>query len=373
MSGRKIKIMYIITALGVGGAEKILLSTIKKLNRKIFIPYVVSLYQENTLADEFREYCDNVYCLGHHIKYNPLVVRKIRKIIMKVKPDIVHTHLPHATIWGRIAAHFAGVKVIITTEHNMSIWKKWNVPFYFLYRWTTKFTNRIIAVSRAIKQLLVDKFNVPPSKIKVIYNGIDTDIILNNAIVPNEVTTLSHPIIGTIGRLHKIKGHEVLIKSMPPIVEKFPKCNLIIIGDGVERVRLQMLAKKLNMEKNIHFLGCRHDPVGILKAIDIFVFPSIEEGLGIALIEACAFGKPCIASMVGGIPEIIKDGINGYLIPSNNPQIIAEKVIYLLNNPVECNLIASRNKLLVRNKFSLSAVVKEIETLYKQTIISFEN
>lgn len=360
----KIKILYIITSLGVGGAEKILLATIKKLDRNQFSPYVLSLYQEDTLLTEFRKSCDGIYSLKYSRKYNPFIIRKIIKLIKEIQPEIVHTHLPHATIWGRIAAYFTSVKVIITTEHNISIWKRRNIFFYFLYRLTTRFTNRIIAVSQAIMQKMINVFHIPAAKIEIIYNGINLDEILNNSRPPPDLSMLSHPIIGTVGRLHKLKGHETLIKSMTVVRKHFPQANLIIVGDGEEKTKLEKLTKKLKLEEYAYFLGIRNDLPRLLNLMDIFVFPSIEEGLGIALIEACAAGKPCIASNVGGIPEIIEDGKNGFLVIPLDPSALAQKIIKLINCQKMWQIMGDHGKRIVKQKFILEQKTRQLEYLY---------
>ncbi len=368
MASHKIKVVYIITSLGIGGAEKILLTTIRNLNHMLFSIYVISLYNQNALLNEYKRHCEKVYFLKYRNKYNPFIIIKIYKIIKLIKPDVVHTHMPHATIWGRIAALLAGTKIIMTTEHNISVWRKSNFLFWFFYWLTALFTDKIITVSQAIKKQLINTLFISPQKIEVIYNGINIDEFVMEIKAPSDLLSISHPIIGTIGRLHKIKGHAVLIESMRFVKKQFPQGNLIIIGDGEEKMKLQRLVRKYALSNSVHFLGTRNDLLGYLKLMDIFVFPSLEEGLGLALIEACAAGKPCIASCVGGIPEIIENSVNGILVPPDEPEILAEKITWLLRNKNIMRQMGLHAKQIVQKKFNITNTIKKLETLYLNSI-----
>ncbi|MCK4576135.1 glycosyltransferase [candidate division WOR-3 bacterium] len=364
----KIKVFYIITGLDIGGAEKLLLSTLKELNRNIFIPVVLSLYKNSAYLKAFEKTRTKIYYLGYTNKHNPFIIRRIVQIIRIEEPDIVHTHLPHATVWGRIAAYLSGVRTVFTTEHNISIWKRRHFIFYVLYKLTYRLNTSIIAVSDAVKKKMINEFGIPHEKIKVIYNGVDFDEIKSVTTCPRDLLHLSHPIIGTIGRLHKRKGHASIVKGFKTIIKHFQKANLLIVGEGKQREHLQELIKRLELDHSIHLLGSRKDITEILNLIDIFVFSSIEEGLGIALIEACASGKPCIASNIGGIPEIIEDGKNGFLVPPSNSIAIADRIIKLLKDRELCDRMGMLGKRVVIKKFNIVNKVKELQDLYLQSL-----
>lgn len=365
---KKIKILYLITALDIGGAEKILLSTLKKMDQSIFEPVVVSLYRNGSLIEDFREAGAKVHCIGYTCKFNPFIIKKIARLIHIEKPTIVHTHLPHATIWGRIAAYFSNVKILFTTEHNISVWKRKNLFFFLLYKITYRLNTEIIAVSQSIKKFMINEFALPEQKIEVIYNGVDLEKMKSEAACPEDLIYLSHPIIGTVGRLHKTKGHKYLVEGFRKVVQKFPKAHLLIVGDGDQKENLEKQISEMGLNNSVHLLGLRNDVAAILQLIDVFVFPSLEEGLGIALIEACAVGKPCVATNVGGIPEIIEDGKSGFLIPHSNHILMADMITRLLQDRKLSRTISMYGKKIVRERFDILETAKKVQKLYKQAV-----
>lgn len=365
---KRIKVLYVITALGIGGAEKLLLSIIQKLDRKTFAPIVVSLYNDCTLYNDFKKTGARIFCLKYSNKYNPFILFRLIQLIRCEKPDIVHTHLPHATIWGRIAARLSDIKTVFSTEHNLSVWKRKHFIFYLLYRVTCKWNFKIIAVSKAIKKKIAKEFSVPEQKIVVIHNGIDIAEYNDNIECPDDLTRLTRPIIGTVGRLHRIKGHKYLVAAFSKTIQRFPTANLLVVGDGDQRDDLNQQITELGLNDSVHLLGSRDDVRAILQHIDIFVFPSLEEGLGIALIEACMVGKPYVATNVGGIPEIIKDGKSGFLVPPSDSVTLGEKIVLLLENNEKYKKLASHSQQVVKNRFNIYDKVRILEELYLQSI-----
>lgn len=365
---KRIKVLYVITALGIGGAEKLLLSIIQKLDLKTFVPVVISLYNDCTLYKDFKKTGARIFCLNYSKKYSPFIILKLLRIMRFEKPDIVHTHLPHATIWGRIAARLSGIKTVFSTEHNLSVWKRKRFFFYLLYKVTCKWNFKIIAVSKAIKKKIAKEFSVPEQKIVVVYNGIDTIEYDDSIKCPEDLIKLTRPIIGTVGRLHKIKGHSYLVKAFSKVVQQYPTAHLLIVGDGDQRQNLEKQIIELELNNSVHLLGSRSDVRAILQLIDIFVFPSLEEGLGIALIEACAAGKPYVATNVGGIPEIIKDGENGFLVSPSDSVALGEKIIQLLKDKEQYKKLASYNQQVIKRKFNIHDKVKTLEQLYLQSL-----
>lgn len=361
---KKIKILYIITGLAIGGAETLLLSIIQKLNKEIFTITIISLYKDDAFFPEFKKTGASVYCLNYSKKWNFFIIFHLIQIIKKEKPDIIHTHLPHGTIWGRIAAFFTKVKCIFTTEHNMSVWKKKHLFFYFLYKITYRINTRIIAVSQAIKNKMITEFSIPEDKIVVIHNGIDIMKLRVKHERPNDLVAISHPIICTIGRLHRSKGHRYLIKAFNDVVNEFPSANLLIVGDGDQRKYLENIVTENGLCNSVHLVGTRTNISAILQLTDIYVFPSLEEGLGISLIEACAVGKPCIASNVGGIPEVIVSGESGFLVPPADSSALASKIILLLKDNVRAKNLARCALKVVKDKFNIDDKVKNLEELY---------
>jgi N-acetyl-alpha-D-glucosaminyl L-malate synthase BshA len=367
---KRIKVLNVITGLGTGGAERLLLSILRKLNGNKFDSVVVSLYQDDDYMDEFLKAGVKVYKIGYRQKLNPCIVWKIVSIIRREKPDIIHTHLPHATIWGRMAAALSGCRVVLTTEHNTCVWKRSRGAFYILYKLTYRRNGAIIAISHAVKNEMIRRFGIPEGYIQVIYNGVELNALKGKSEIPEELDGIGHPIIGTVGRLHRVKGHEYLIEAFGKIQKRYANANLVIVGDGREKSRLKWLSQELGLQGSVHFLGTKKNIYGILSMMDIFVFPSLQEGLGIALIEACAAGKPCVASKIGGIPEVTEDGVTGFLVPPGDDTAIAEKVIELLEDEEKAKGMGNSARSFCRQQFNIERKVEALQSLYIRSILN---
>ena len=170
-------------------------------------------------------------------------------------------------------------------------------------------------------------------------------------------------VIGSIGRLTSEKGHRYLLEAFPAVLRKFPDSKLLLVGDGNLREKLLMRAKKLGITESVIFLGYKKDIKPLLSIMDIFVFPSLTEGFGMALLEAMAMGVPIIASKVGGIPEIIKEGETGVLVKPKSSSEIAEAIIKLLSEKEISHRMKARSKEEVR-RFSVEEMVRKYENLY---------
>jgi glycosyltransferase involved in cell wall biosynthesis len=227
-------------------------------------------------------------------------------------------------------------------------------------------------VSEAVKKDLV-KRGIAIEKIVTIYNGINTEYFQNAfdvSVVRKEyVINRGDFVIGTAGRLSKEKGHSYLIKAFADLVRGSQNVKLIIAGEGPLRKQLEGLVEELALSNRVKFLGYEENIVRFLSAIDVFILPSLTEGLPISLLEAMAASKPVIASKVGGIEEVIQDKINGILIPPMNVKAISDSIKFLYHNSEERERIGSEGKSHVSNDFSSKMMTLGYKNLYS-TILS---
>lgn len=285
------------------------------------------------------------------------VIWEIFRYLRRERPAVVHTHLFGGDTWGRIAAVLARVPVIISTEHNTNIdegWAKRKIKKFLSF-----FTKRIVAVSEAVEGYSVTVDHIKSSKIEVIYNGIDLEQFLA---IP-EKNFGSPPVIVVVGRLESQKGHEYLLEALN-LLKTIP-WNLWVVGDGSLKNDLERLSKDLNLRERIIFLGARKNISEILSQADIFVMPSLWEGLGLALLEAAAAGKPIVASSVGGVPEVIKNGETGILVEAKNVKSLADGLEHILLGEQDALILGQRARGAVRNKFNLQRMVDLYEKLYR--------
>jgi len=316
MLEEKIKIIYIITSLNFGGAEKMLLDLVKYLDKERFEVKVATVVGGGAMVDDFRKVGVEVKIFQKKSKLGLGVVWQIYKYLKKEKPQIVHTHLFGGDTWGRLAAIFARVPVVVSTEHNTNFDEGWLKRK--LKKFLSLFTKKIVAVSEAVKQYSISVDLINNKKIVVISNGINVQEFFGIS----KKNYSQPPILGVIGRLEKQKGHEYLFEALN-LIKTIPWV-LWVVGDGSLKNKLEKLAKDLSLRERIIFLGARRNIVEILSKIDIFVLPSLWEGLGLAVIEAAAAGKPIVASRVGGILEIIEHEVTGILIEPKNVKSLAD-------------------------------------------------
>lgn len=357
MSEKKIKIIHIIPTLDLGGAEKLLVDIVKNLDKEKFLSEVICLKRFGFWGIELKKEGIPLILAGKDKRLGLITLFKLIKILKKEKPDVVHTHLFGADIWGRLAARLAGVKVIVSTEHNLNYQEGFLKKI--LKKSTAGLADSIVAVSQAVKDYAVKFEKADKNKIEVIYNGVDVGKFLNRS--RNYKKGREEMVIGSVGRLAKQKGFDCLIGALAKI-ERRIKCY--IAGDGAERKKLEKLIKKLNLTGWVELVGWQKDMPNFLNSLDIFVLPSRWEGFGVAILEAGLAGLPVVAAAVDGIKEIIEDPKDGLLFRKEDEEDLAKKLNYLLESPEERERLGLNLQNKVKEKFAIGKIVKEYEDLY---------
>ena len=362
------RICHIITGLEMGGAEKLVLGIARK-TAALGHPCAICVLWGNAglLKDRTVENIE-VIRLRRKIKWNPFLVWTLYRVLKKVMPDIVHTHLIHATLYGRLAARWAGVPVIVTTEHNTSNWQTKYGFVHLVYRWTAGWNTKIFAVSDAVMERMVRIGRIKKESIQVLYNGIDVRVFHETRQrTEKKSTPMVSPVIGTVGRLDPRKGHRYLLEASVDIIKRYPEASILIIGSGKMESSLKQVARSLGLkERNIRFLGIQNNTSNYLQSMDVFVLPSVEEGLGIAILEAMAAEVPVVATSVGGIPEIITHGETGILVEPKNPKMLADAVIELLTHPEKADRLRKKAKDVVMKKYDIQGTVEQLMSYYQQ-------
>lgn len=352
----KIKIIHIIGQLSYGGAEKLVLDLCRKIDRQRFSVLVISIGKPGKLISEFDNAGIPVFSVEKKFKGDWRVLNKIRRILSEEKPQVVHTHLFGGDFWGGRAALQCGVPIVISTKHD--IMYEGLLKNFLVNKIRRKFS-RVIAISRAIEDRLKNKDKISSEKISVIYNGID----MSKFFVPDaKIFQANEIVFGSVGRLVPIKGHDRLIKAVKYL--KRDNWRLEILGDGPEKENLNNLIKQLNLEDKISLLGQITDVREYLHDFDVFVLPSLTEGLSLAVIEAAAAGKFIIASEVGGVPEIISHEQTGLLYSPNNIGELAEKIAWVFDHQDEARAMAQKLQQTVKDKFDINQIIKHYENLY---------
>lgn len=362
----KIPIVHIIHTSAIGGAEILLYDLLTRIDRETFSPHLIMIYNKQeapTLYDDLEIPIIKLYRQPKTLGLK--MVQQIVTYLKKHQAQIVHTHLFGGDTWGRIAAILANTPIIISTEHSINTNE--TLIHQVIKKILVSKTNIVIAISEAVKNYSIRVDHIPSQKIKVIYNGIDLQ-----KFQAQKINKSPFPTLISVGRLHNQKGYEYLLKSMTIVKNHFPKVKLQIVGTGEEEQELKKIAQSENLENNVNFLGFRKDVPRLLAQSHLFVLSSIYEGLGLVILEAMATGIPVVATEVGGIPEIITHKENGILVPSRNPEKLAEAIIKILEDKSLANKMVRKGLETVKNKYDIMFMVKAYENLYKRLIIQNE-
>ena len=385
-SNRKIKIAHVITGIG-GGAGEDTLFTIEGLDKE---KYHINLVMGKELKEDISRRIRNKkinfiqiqpFKSRYHFLYDSILLLKLIILFKKGHYDIVHTHMTKPGILGRIAARIAGVPIIIHGLHGnaleVSDSKFINVVKIFLEKKISKFTDAYISVSEIVSQKYLEYGIGKKTKYFTVRSGMELNKF-TNARKEMDVRQKWHEfgingedfVIGNVGRLVLSKGHNFLFQAIKIIIEirKKQPVKLLIIGDGKDKEKLRKYAKELNLEKNVIFTGYREDVEKLMAIMDIFVLSSLREGLPRVLVQAAAVGLPSIAFNIDGIPEIIKDNYNGFLVNPRDIEQLTNRIIKYMDNKELILLHGQKGREFVQGKWSIEEMVKETEQIYNDLV-----
>lgn len=355
----KIKVLQLINSMDPGGAENLLSSQLPYFNYDELEIYVGYLYGDGSLLKNRRGNY-KVIDFSKNTKFTYFAPFRIFKFVLKNKIDIIHTHLIQASIIGGFISFLIPNLICVTTRHYAKASKE-NRLINRLENNTQKYSDAIICISNYVKSYAED-LGIKDEKLHTVYNGIDLSFFTPKEISKNNNKT----IIGTIGRLTEQKGIDTLLKSFKVVNRNYPNTELEIIGDGPLKEELNKLTIKLGINKKKKFLGgiSYNEVRKYLNTWDIFVLASRWEAFGVVLIEAMAMEKPIVTTDAEAIPEIVDDGITGYICPIDDYKKIAEKIEWFLKHKKQAIEFGRKGRKRVEQLFNIKLSVEKIEKLY---------
>ncbi|MBF0510781.1 MAG: glycosyltransferase family 4 protein [Candidatus Omnitrophica bacterium] len=359
-------ILFLTTHLNTGGITSYLLTLgedLVKAGHQVFIVSSGGDCEEGFLQAGMHHTTIDIRTKSEASLKLWLNAGKIQNLIRKENIHIIHAQTRVTQVLGAFLSQITGVKMV-TTCHG-----------FFKPRWFRKtfpcWGQGVIAISKPVYNHLRGDFGILPDQIHLIANGIDLSRF--SMTKPDQKRQLRQkwqmddaPLIGIIARLSDVKGIDVLLKGMPLILKVIPKAMLIIAGEGPDEEYLQRITRDLLLEDHVRFMPTINKTHELLGAFDVFAMPSIMEGLGLSVIEAQACGIPVVASKVGGLIDLIEDGINGYLVPVNDPEALAGRIIDVLNTPQKAQLMAEAARDGVEQNFSAQRMTKETIKVYEK-------
>ncbi|MBF0244531.1 MAG: glycosyltransferase [Planctomycetes bacterium] len=377
-------LLFIITRMIAGGAQKVVLDLIDNLNPDEFEVHLASGLEtgrEGSLWKQLRERLpqERIHELPALVRdVNPLkeisAYFQIRRLLDTLKPDIVHTHTSKAGVLGRLASVRAGVPCIVHSTHVLIYEEQAQIPgvsgrgllrrfFMALDRFCSHRTHMNITLSEEEVGQHLRLGLCRQRQLCCIPNGIPL-----KAYAAIERKFSSPPFtnfrLGTAGRLNREKGHSLLIAMLHRLLPRYPFLSLDIAGSGPMEQELRELSKRLKVDGRVHFRGYVEDMVGYLSGIDLFVLGSHYEGFGLVLVEAMAASLPVVATDVGGVKEVVEDGVCGLIAPSGMDVELALSVEYFLENPHLLALFGQRGRKRALERFSLEHMVETHRRIY---------
>lgn len=369
-------ILQLISSKGFFGAENVLLQLSNEIKKRKSDRVVVGCL-ENSYSPhlEVIERCQKsgietaiFPCRG---KFDVRVMLQIRRLIREKKIDIIHSHGYKANFYSVFAS--IGFKIsLIATCHNW-LGNDYKMKFYAtLDRFLLRKFNKIVVVSDDLKKLIISS-GISHRKVRIVRNGISLDSFQASGSATQMKIDLGIPpkssVIGTVGRISEEKGHRYLLRSAETIIEQYPGSVFLIIGDGPLRETLQ---KEFN-RSFIKFTGMRDDLPELYQCMDIFVLPSLTEGLPLVLLEAMASKLPVVATRVGAVPSVIIDKENGFLVEPGDGEGIKNYLLYLLRDCQAGKLMGQKGYQIVKENYSSERMAKEYMEIYKDLVIQGAN
>jgi glycosyltransferase involved in cell wall biosynthesis len=365
-------VLHVVSSLLPGGTELSMLRLIRSMDPALWRFRVAWLTGEPALAAEV-EAATGTTPIGIDLraKADPRALVRLVRAIRATSAGLVHTHMDLADYYGAGAARLTGRALVCTKENadefrTRRTWKR--PPFLALEHLAYAAADAVIAVSHGLVDFLERAEGLPRHKTIVIENGVDPGMadeapgrvearrLLG---IPDEA-----PLVGTIGRLAEQKGQAWLIRALPEIRAAVPGARLVIAGDGPLRARLEAEAARAGVAGAVRFLGHRGDVATVLAALDLFVLPSLWEGLPLALLEAMAMARPVVAARTVGIEETVSDGVEGLLVPSRDAVSLAAAAVRVLRDPDLGRSLGAAGRRRVLERHTLEAVAARVGDVY---------
>ena len=378
------RVLHVSSDYTIGGASRYILTLLKQPEYSSAVDAAVACPEGGPLWAELKNMGGEVTGFPQRDRsLDPALVLRLVGFIKRNRFDIVHTH---ASLSARLAARLSGGPRIVVTRHTLLPGRatategllrhvSWAARYSIAGTAQALLADRFIAVSHAVRRSMLDD-GIPESMIETIHTGVEVEALKREAeqldgrsavaAMAGPAWEPGAPVVGTVGRLSREKGHETLVRAAPHILSVVPNAVIVIVGQGEERARLEALARDLGVVGRVCFAGYQENAAAWLNAFDLFVMPSLGEALGIALLEAMALGKPIVASDTGGIPEVVRAGVNGVLVAPGDPLHLAAAVTGLLGDPESSSRMAAAGRRIVQESFTAAAMAKKVAAVYER-------
>lgn len=354
-------VVHCIFSVDIGGQEMVVLSLAANADRARFAPRVLCMHRGGDLTPRFEALGIPVDVLDHPVGDGSLAtLRSMTSYLRRYRPAILHTHNPTPHQYGALAAVAAGIPVVVHTKHGRN--QLLTAKGLWLERIAGRLTNTVVPVSEDAAEVAHTIERVPANRIQVIRNGIAVGA------APSEPSDAARWRAVHVARLNGVKDQVTLLRAVRLVIDREPRFEMDIVGDGEERLALERLASDLGIADRVHFHGFQDDVRSYLEQAGQFVLSSVSEGIALTLLEAMAAGLPVVATNVGGNREVVVQGKTGLLVPPRDPQAMADAMLSLMADPTKARSLGRAGRERVARDFSLEATVQAYEALYLRLI-----
>jgi glycosyltransferase involved in cell wall biosynthesis len=390
-TGQLVRILHVITRMEEGGAPRVLLSLLDGLDSGAFVQEVATgtAPESGDITEELERRGVVFHRISSMIR-RPAPVRdmtaltSLRRLMRRGEYDIIHTHTSKAGFLGRLAARTAGYRRVLYAPHGTvfsGYFPAWQTEIFArAERLAAGWCRRIITLSRAEVREFLERGVGEPGQFRVVPNGVDIEKLVRQKDRETLRAALRWDeqdlVVISVGRLEPVKGHFTLIQAAPEIIEtvsrsvKKSTVRFLLAGDGSMKERLAAESERLGISRHVHFAGHRDDVGAVLFTGDLFVMPSVNEGMGLAIVEAMACGLSVVASRVGGIPEVVEDGVSGVLVPPSDAVALAAACSELLLDPAARERMGDEGAKRARDRFDITTAVENTAAVYRELMES---
>jgi glycosyltransferase involved in cell wall biosynthesis len=359
-----------------GGAERLALDIASRLDPSRFRSTLCSsrfastskpTEQERQALERMTQTGVDFLALGRHRRGEILPWRHLATYISREHVDVLHAHMFGSNLWGTVIGRLMNVPVIVAHEHTWSFEGEPLRRFLdreVIGRWSDAF----IAVSRADRRKMIEIERIPAKRVRFLANGITPEAPTPGRDLRTELGIGSGPLIGAVGSMRAQKAYDNLIRAAVDLRKDHPDLHVLIVGDGPEKPRLETLVHELGVDDAIVMPGRRLDVPDLIAELDVAVCASHFEGSPLAVMEYMEAGLPIVATRVGGVPDLLEDGIHGLLVEPGNPEALTTAINDLLTDRARASALGERARERRRREFSLDAMVHNVEALYEELL-----
>jgi sugar transferase (PEP-CTERM/EpsH1 system associated) len=358
----RVRVVHVVSTLGIGGQEMVILSLIRHMDRARFVPHVICLHDRGPLAEQIEALGVTVEVVGEHGVGLLEMGRRLARRLRTLRPDVVHTHNPAPHQAAAIARLLTRFPALVHTKHGRN-----NFPTR-ARRWAEQFagkmTDIVVPVSTDAAEVARRVDRVPPRKLRVILNGIEVRGVPQATPLPEG----RPPRAVHVARLNRVKDQGSLLRAAREVADRLPGFTLDMVGDGPMHDDIHALAAELGLGDVVRFHGFRDDVGAVLAESDLFVLSSLSEGISITLLEAMAAGLPVIATDVGGNREVVVHGETGALVPAGVPVALAEAMLRVLTDPAAARRMGAAGRARVAAAFAIDRTVDDYAAIYEELL-----